>query len=146
MAFSLTGPRLREALDEETGIRIKTLGARGPEIENQTWQVSFGDLCFEFSTRVGDEDDNVGGKRRVRISPSLALIDYLNSGPGISSERKAHADRMVEGIAFLTPVVHFRLAIFFSKGVALAARRVGDRVLFDTIDAPGLWDAERVAN
>ena len=53
---------------------------------------------------------------------------------------------MVECIAFLTPVVHFRLPFFLSKGVALAARRVGNRVLFDTIDAPGLWVAERAAN
>ena len=143
MAFALSGPGT--AVDDETGVSIRSLGARGPEIETHHWSANIGELNFEFTTEIGHDGDQLNGKRRVWIWPHVDLIDYLKGGPGELIQRNAIVDRMVEGIYFLFPT-YFRLPIYFSKGAAVTTKTAGAQVRFETIDAPGSWDAERVTH
>ena len=143
MAFVLSGPWNDEAIDEESGIRIQYLGMRGPEIENSHWRAVGNGIDFELSTHVGRDGDDVDGKRRVLLSPSLELIDYLVDGPGDTAVRKATIDKVIDGVALLFSSRAYLAPFFFEKGAAVKFVSVGGQGRLRAVEAPGLWDATR---
>src|ERR1700759_387094 len=77
MPFELGGKYGNEAFDAETGMRIRSLGARGPEIETHFWKVEISDRTFEFSTSVMEKLD--GSVYNVLLTPDKLFLNYINN-------------------------------------------------------------------
>jgi hypothetical protein len=125
-------------IDERAGIKIKSLGSRGPEIESHHWRVDTKDFSFELSTYVCDKSEAVRGIRKVLLSPTVKLLEYLMRGPGEAADRKAMIDNVQQGLKLLFRCSYFRDAFFFERGSAVKFDNSTGR--FVTVDAPGLWD------
>ena len=115
MTFVLSGLGNSEAFDEESGIRIQSLGMRGPEIANHDWRAVGNGIDFELSTYVDERGDLVRGKRRVWLFPSPELVDYLLNGPGSESERKVIINKVIEGVALLFASRVYLAPFFFER-------------------------------
>ena len=128
------------AEDRNAGIRIRSGGSPGAEIEYHVWHVEGPGFAFDLDTSVTSE--TVNNCRKVRLAPSIALIDYLLHGPGRPEDRKAIVDGIEDGLRLLFPT-SFRLPFFFERGVAVSVKIVQGKPKAEAVEAPGLWDAVR---
>jgi hypothetical protein len=113
MPFERGGKYQNEAFDAETGMRIRSLGARGPEIENHVWKIEVSGQSFEFHTYVMEKSDS--GVYSVLLTPNKSLLGYINNPDFPVDARKNILRVAIEGLYFIFPT-YFTPPICFRKG------------------------------
>lgn len=138
MPFSLVGKFQNEAIDSHPGVRLKSRGARGPEIERQIWAVEISGQEFEFETYIlGEERDGI---QEVLLSPSRQFIEYIDDHTALTeTDRMKLLRNIVEGLYFIFPT-YFRAPFRFRKSYPIAAQSEAGQMRFGTIHGR-VWDA-----
>jgi hypothetical protein len=113
MPFELGGKYGNEAFDAETGMRIRSLGARGPEIETHFWKVELSDRNFEFSTSVMEKSDS--GIYNVLLTPGRLFLSHINNPDIPLDDRRNLLKIVIDGLYFIFPT-YFKAPICFRKG------------------------------
>jgi hypothetical protein len=129
MPFELGGKYGNEAFDTETGMHIRSRGARGPEIESQSWQVEVCSQKFQFHTYVMENSDD--GKRTILLTPDRSFLGFINDPEHPLEYRRNRLKVVIDGLYFIFPT-YFRAPFCFLKGNPPAS--FGDRGLWGDVE------------